>query len=404
MGFFNKMFGAKDAGNEPPVAPRSTDFITALTMHLRGEADPALNAYLQIIDAFPNDVLAPFFVAAISASKGNSVDAAERLRSLSHRIALGQETISLSITRELLDLVNSDPTLKMPAVAEVIVSFGDHLKAERLLQESAVCFEIAAALLPENAHVLHKFGDTLHDLRLYDYAESVLLKALQCAPNHWGALYTYAVLLQDLGRFPEAITYYEKAVKLNPEHVNCHNNYGSALMMTNRLEEALEQCTLAATIDPNSPLVKVNLGNIHLLMKEYEAARISFTEAISLEKNLAQAYFGLGSVEQLLGSDSRKIKELYLKAIELNPSIPDIHHALGNLLGNEGNPEALSYFSAAAQLNNYLRNLHRDFGRVCLQLGRRDEALEHLKTALQQNPDDGLARDMLTKAEAENLT
>lgn len=407
MSLFDKMFGGKNTTNTADKSPgetRNADLIAAVAMHIRGEMDGALSAYLKIIEDLPEDNLAPFFAAALLAGTGNISEAGERLRSLSRRIAQKEEAISLTVTQDFLALASSEPTLKIPAAAEIIMSFGDRLKENHLLQESAVCFEIAAGLLPDRANVLHKLGDTLHDLRIYDYAESVLLKALEYEPKNWGALYTYAVLLQDLGRFPEAITYYEQAVALNPDHVNSQNNYGAALMMEDRLEDALEHCTLAAGLDPSSPWVKVNLGNIYLLKKEYETARSCFKEAVSLKKDLAHAYFGLGSVEQLLGSDSEQVRELYLKAIELNPTIPDIHHALGNLLAGEGKQEALTYFSAAAELNNYLKNLHRDFGRVCLQMGRRDEAIEHLRIAILQNPSDPEARDLLAKAEEENPT
>lgn len=399
MGFFNKMFGSKDSVDTAVAESREVDFITALGMHLRGEIEPALRAYLEISEEPPYDNLSPFFAAAVLAGNGQVADAVERLRTLSRRISLRGETISFAVTRDIFALFENEPTLKMPAVGEIIVSFGDRLKGEGLLRESATCFEIAAGLLRENAHLLHKLGDTLHDLRLYDYAESVLKKALEYAPNHWGALYTYAVLLQDLGRFAEALPLYEKALKINPDHVKCRNNYGAALMMTNRLDEALEQCTTAAELDPAFPFARVNLGNIQLLMKNYAAARTFFTEAISLDKNIAPAYFGLASVEDSLGSDTERVGELYRTAIELNPSIPEIHQALGNLLAREGNPEALSCFNAAAGLNSRLKNLHTDFANACLKLGRREEAIEHLRTALQQNPDDAVAKGILSRAE-----
>jgi tetratricopeptide (TPR) repeat protein len=347
-------------------------------------------------------MLARFFAAAIKAGKGNTVEAAETLRHLSGLISSAGENISRAITLELFAQVGHEPLIRIPAVAEIIVSFGVLLKKENFLQESAVCFEIAAGLVPDNAHVLHKLGDTLHDLRMYDYAESVLLEALKHAPNHWGAVYTYAVLLQDLGRNEEAITYYEKASWLFPDHFNCQNNYGAALLRLNRLDEALKHCKIAAGIDPKSPFVKINLGNIYLLKQEYEAARTCFTEAISLNEHLYPAYYGLASVEQSMQSDPKRVKELYLKAIEINPSTPEAHYALGKLLAAEGDQEALAHFSAAAQLNNNLQYLHRDFANACLQLGRREEALDHLRIALQQNPDDLMVQEVLARMEAEN--
>jgi|GEM_PF-1398508 len=401
MGFFNRMFGSKDAANPAAAEPRGIDFFTALSLHLRGDLDPALKAYLTIAEELPDYNLAPFFAAAIMADTGNAAEAAERLRDLSRRIASGGETISRAVTGELFSLMNDEPTLKVPDMAEVIVNFGDQLKAEGFVQESAVCFEIAAGLLPDHASVLHRLGDTLHDLGVYDYAEAVLRKALEYAPNHWDSLYTYAVLLQDLGRFDEAIGCYEKAVSLYPDHVKCRNNYGAALMLTGRLDEALAHCTAAAELDPEFPLALVNLGNIHLLKQEHETARGCFAKAIELDKNVAPAYFGLGSVEHCTGGDPARVRELYRTAIELNPSIPQVHHALGNLLAGEGDPESLAHFAAAVQLHNTMKDLHRDFGSACLQLGRREEGVEQLRIALEQDPDDAVARELLAGAEGE---
>jgi tetratricopeptide (TPR) repeat protein len=401
MGFFNKIFMTNDKADGTTSESQKVDFIATLSLHLRGEASLALNNYLKIAEELPDDNLAPFFASAIKADQGNIVEAAENLRLLSKRISLKAETISRAVSLDLIALMSDDPFLSVSAVADIVVSFGDTLKKGGFIRESAVCFEIAAELVPDNAHVLYRLGDTLHDLGICDYAESVLQEALKYAPNHWDALYTYAVLLQDLKRYEEAITYYEKAVKLNPDHVKCQNNYGAALMMINRLDEALAHCTIAAELAPDFLPVKINLGNIHLLLQQYETARTNYLEAISLDKNLAPAYFGLASAEHKLGSDSGRVRELYLKVIELNPSIPDAHHALGNLLAYEGDPEALSYFSAAAQLNNNLKNLHKDFGNACLQMGKREEALEHLMIAHEQNPDDTATRDTLSRLEEE---
>lgn len=402
MGFLSKMFGTKDAVDTKGGETRRVDFFTALSLHLGGDLDQAFSAYGAIEQEDPDYSLAPFFAAAITAERDNLPEAAERLRNLSRRISAAEETISRAVTRDLFVLVDDEPTLRVPPLAEIIVSLGDRLKQDGYLQESAVCFEIAAGLLPEHAAVLHKLGDTLHDLGMYEYAEAVLRKALEYAPNHWGTLYTYAVLLQDLGRFIEAIGYYEKAIALNPDHVKCRNNYGAALMYTGRLDGALAQCEAAARLDPAFPLAKVNLGNIHLLKNEYESARGYFNEAIALDQRVAPAYFGLGAVERCTGGDVTKIRELYLKAVELNPSNPQFQHALGTVLAGEGDRQALAHFAAAAQLHPSMENLQRDYGSACLLLGEHDEGVKHLRLALEQYPDDAMAQEILAHAEGEN--
>jgi tetratricopeptide (TPR) repeat protein len=171
-------------------------------------------------------------------------------------------------------------------------------------------------------------------------------------------------------------------------------------MVTNRLDEALAHCTAAAELDPSFPPVWINLGNIHLLKEDYETARTCFAKAISLDKDVAPAYFGLGSIEQCTGGDPGRVRELYRKAVDISPFNPQFHHALGNLLAGEGNPEAMEHFTAAEQLFNTLKDLQRDFGQACLQFGRREEGLEHLRVAVEQNPEDELARELLAKADA----
>jgi tetratricopeptide (TPR) repeat protein len=339
MGFFNRMFGDKEtAVNATP--PKANDFIDALALHLRGETGPALGVYLQIVKEYPNDYLSPFFISAIMASQGQTSAAAANLRSLSQQIAGQGGTISQAIYQRIVVQMDEALHLSVPAVAKIIATFGDRLKGEQFLQESAVCFEIAKALDPENADLLYKLGDTLYDLRIYDYAEEVLQMVLKYAPGHWGALYLYGVLLQDLGRFDEAINCYERAIVIDPDHAKCQNNFGAALLVAGRVDEALAHCSLAVELDPDFPLARINLGNIHLRRGEYEAARTCFTETLSLDATLALAYFGLGTAEQALGSDSARVQELYRKAIELDPAVPVFQQALETLLAAEGKADA----------------------------------------------------------------
>ena len=340
MGFFNKIFGSNETAANA-ASPKANDFIDALALHLRGDIEPALGVYLQIVKKFPNDYLAPFFTSAIMAGQGQTSEAAANLRSLSQQIAGQGGTISQLIYQRMVVQMDEALHLNVTEVAGIIATFGDRLKESRFLQESAVCFEIAKALDPENVDLLYKFGDTLHDLRNYDYAEAMLQEALKHAPEHWGALYTYGVLLQDLGRLDEAISCYERAVVIDPAHAKCQNNFGAALLMSNRVDEALAHCTRAVELAPDFPLARNNLGNIYLRKGEYEAARSCYAEALALDEKLAPAYFGLGSAEQGLGSDSARVEEFYRKAIELSPTVPIFQQALDNLLAVEGKDKAI---------------------------------------------------------------
>lgn len=398
MGIFSRMFGNED--NKAATKTVDANFITALSMQVRGETESALAAYSAMAQRDANDFLALFFTAAAKADGGRLEEAVQGLRELSARIAETGENISRTVALELANLLHEDVvTVRVADVTALMVSFGDQLKREGFVKESAVCFEIAVGLAPDNAHMLHKLGDTLHDLRMYDYAESVLKEAIKHAPHHFGALYTYAVLLQDLGRNDEALPLYEQAVRLVPSHVNCQSNYGAALLRGDRVDEALEHLNTALRLDPGAPLVKVNLGYAYLLKNDYEAARKQFSEALAINDGLAPAYYGLASVERALESDAATVRGLYEKAIAANPAIAEAHLALANLLASLGDEQAVTHYATALQLNPALPNLRRDFGQACLRLGRREEALELLKMAVMLDPDDAVAREFLAQAE-----
>jgi len=332
MGIFSKIFASGKGGEEETAAePAAKDMFTSITLQLQGELERALQSYLRLGEEQPDDTLAPFFAASVMTAMGDVDGGAERLRDLSRLVAERGENISRAVAGALFTLLTEEPGIDVPALGETLVAFGDRLKQAGFARESAVCFEIAAGVMPEHSQVLHRLGDTLHDLGLYEYAEAVLKKSLEYAPNHWDSLYTYGVLLQDLGRLEEAIPCYERAVAINPDHVKCRNNFGAALMLSGRVEEAMEQCTRAAELDPAFPLAKVNLGNLQMLRKEYDTARSYFSEAISLDENLAPAYFGLGAVEQCCGGGVEKIRGLYARAVELSPNNPQFREALASL-------------------------------------------------------------------------
>lgn len=402
MGFFSKFFGTKEVGNDAAQTARGDDLFSALSLHLAGEADAAATLYRQLGAGQPAAILAPFLSATLLAAGGAVAEAAERLRELSRRCAADNAALSQCVVRELDTLFREELVFDVAAVAGIVVDCGECLKKKGFAAESAVCFEIASVFLPNDPAVLYQLGDTLHDLKNYSYAEKVLKKVLEIAPDHWFALYVYAVLLQDLGRYDEAISYFERAIALNPDHVKCQNNYGAALMQVGRLDEARFHCTLAAQQDPDFLQARLNLGNIHLLKTEYDSAKACFEQVLAVNSRISHGYIGLAAVELQAGGEGARAIALYRKALECPPPFPAVHHALGNLLLETGDVAALEHYAAAAGLYATLPGLHRDFGRACLHFGRREEGLEHLRLAIEQNPEDQAARELLARAQGLN--
>lgn len=200
-------------------------------------------------------------------------------------------------------------------------------------------------------------------------------------------------------KFEEASTLYKKFLKANPNHLDANYLLGTLFAQTNRLNEAEKYLAKAADLQPTSPMINVNLGNVYKAQKRYDAAIACFTRAIQMKPELPQAYFGLGSVLDVTGENQQKAQECYLRALSLDSKIPEVHQAIGKIYYKEGKPEALHHLTTAQRLNPRLPGISKNLGFACLRYNKTGEAIEHLKAAAIESPNDIEVRYFLVVAQ-----
>jgi serine/threonine-protein kinase len=163
------------------------------------------------------------------------------------------------------------------------------------------------------------------------------------------------------------------------------------------LAEAIRHFEAAIAADDRSALPHAGLADSYSLLVDYgllqtEAgmtrARAAANRALELDEGLAEAYTSLAFVCSHYDRNWPQAESLYRKAIELTPSYATAHHWLGTdcllLLGRLD--EAMVEVETALQLDPLSSILHEGRGFTLMMMRRYEEAREVYREILESDP------------------
>lgn len=155
------------------------------------------------------------------------------------------------------------------------------------------------------------------------------------------------------GHWKNSISLFGHALQVTTNNYLAHDSLGVALDAEGRHQEALEH----------------------------------YKEAISINPDYAHAYYNLAGA--MIDQKNFEEAEKYLrKTIALNPRFANAHNKLGIILEmyHKKYGEAIYHYEEELKLqpNNY--GVHYNIGIALAQTGRREEAIEHFRTATRLNP------------------
>jgi serine/threonine-protein kinase len=118
-----------------------------------------------------------------------------------------------------------------------------------------------------------------------------------------------------------------------------------------------------------------------------------------LDETLPEAHFQLGLLAWSHEFDWSNAEKHLLKALELNPDLPQLHSLYGFFLASMGRfEESLSSLQRGVQLDPLSQIAHTWLGQVQSWLGQFPSAIDRLQTALELNPTSWHANHMLGMA------
>ena len=243
-------------------------------------------------------------------------------------------------------------------------------------------------------------GRLLHAYEFFEPAESAYLNAARLAPGDVTWPHLLGHLYQQTGRLDDAAGRFEHAIRLQPDDRAAVVRLGQVYLGLNRLQEAREQFENVAAVFP--ALAQHGLGEVALRERRFAAAAGHFRAALdrvpqatSIHYSLAMAYRGLGRLDEARSH----LEQRGANEIRVGDPIVDGLQAL--IRGERGlvvqgrrayeagrYQEAANAFAKALEAAPASATARVNLGLAQLQLGDTAAALENLRSAFEQAPDD----------------
>ncbi|OQA31358.1 MAG: TPR repeat-containing protein YrrB [Betaproteobacteria bacterium ADurb.Bin341] len=158
---------------------------------------------------------------------------------------------------------------------------------------------------------------------------------------------------------------------------------GNVLEEQGKFAEAIEKYRAALTALPESARVFLNLGNAFLALNQTEQATANYRKALCLQPDSSKAYFNLG-LSLSSGGDLAGAVAAYRDALRFNPDFLDAHIALACALEDQGDQQAaLAQYRIALGINPVHGPANFNLGMLLYGLGEVEEAIARMQTAAQ---------------------
>ena len=225
----------------------------------------------------------------------------------------------------------------------------------------------------------------------FDKAVAILRQMITSDPNRADVRMLLGTTLALEGSRGEAIEQMAEAVRLNPGSAQNHNAYGRVLSRFVELKAARQEFEHALELDPTLAEAHVNLSLILAQAGDLSGASDHLDHAIELEGDSPNAAYAHYLKSKMLGAQDqidKSITELQ-KAVQLRADYEEAWSDLGGMrrlaADDAGAAEALQ---RAVALNPEDGLAQYRLGQLYLQNGDSLRAINHLKKALRQTPND----------------
>ncbi len=204
------------------------------------------------------------------------------------------------------------------------------------------------------------------------------------------------------GRFEEASEMAGQALEMAPDSAVAHSTLGQAAAAAGDWETAEASYRRAVELDPDIARAHAGLAQIHFARDDFESAVASATEALSRNDQLTAAYGIRGLANNALGNQQEAYGDLAM-AITVNAEDPAANLAFAQVYEAQGNAsQAKTYYQKVTTLANAppmsQAAAHAALGRFSITERAFDEAVEHMRMALDADPSSEEARNGLALA------
>lgn len=270
-----------------------------------------------------------------------------------------------------------------PDDADLLFNLGEALQASRNLEDSIAVYRKTIALKPDLSQAKVNLGKALAEKGLFGEAKEILSSVNKDTLTDAEAHYNLGVIFMREGAIGQATTEFERTLAITPKHAQALNNLGVAWDARADTKKALDYFKKATGADATFAEAWFNQGMSYMKLNNQAQATRAFEQALKLEPGSSGPYVQLGSLYLKQGKKDRAL-EAFKKAIA----------------AAEADEKDSKGFLQLRKLNDVRRttDAYRGLALTLLSMGKVDDAVAALKTAVEKMPKDASARLALGEA------
>jgi tetratricopeptide (TPR) repeat protein len=275
-----------------------------------------------------------------------------------------------------------------------------HVRLLRLLWLSVVLVACAGqAPLPSHALELNQAGAEALAQGDLETADARLSVALEYSPHFVEALVNLGLVDMQRGNFTRARTLLQRARRLNADVAQVHHALGVLSERERRPDLASQHYRDALAVDPGFFAARANLGRLLFDAGFFEDARLTFKKLVEVAPAAAAGHSGLAEALIRLG----RVAEADAVVAEAARRFPEdaalvVLRARALLRQGDGEAARSLLLPLAESRDEFSARALAWLSAVELARGEPALAAAAARRALRLDPDDGLARHLLSRA------
>ena len=223
------------------------------------------------------------------------------------------------------------------------------------------------------------FGLGLHLFKSgqFDQARASFRRSLELSPTQVSSKFYLAKISESEGDLDRALETYREIIDLEPEHAESHAAIGRLALKKGQFVEAEEHLKRSVQLDASYRPARYNLGLLYSQLGEIEKAREELQRAEELRQSEARPAEGVLVRE----ADSNRVQYLDPDS----PALRTFRRGVDAHKKGEHKVAESAYLEVVRELPGWAE-AHMNLGLLYHDVNRLDEAIPHLRTAIDLDP------------------
>ena len=294
------------------------------------------------------------------------------------RLGRREEAAAQLVLNEQLSVTFPDPLFtdlqRLNVSREAHIKRGTAAMRQGHPRSALAAFLEALAALPDDPLTIFNVAMALIELGEKEQAEARLRESIAINDNYRDPQYNLALILAERGDLDGAERHFRRAAEIDPEDIEARVRHADILTRLERSDEAVVLLVEVVASDAALPLAQLALGAAHQAAGAAEPARAAFAKVLQAAPGApgerAEAHYRLAVLAQT----------------DLAPGSPSGGAAGGARAGEGDDDEAVEHLRHAIELDPDLAEAHAFLGRLLARDERYAEAASHFGRALARDP------------------